>query len=133
MILVDTSIIIQLIRGEDNKKIALFKELIANKIPFGISTYTVMEVLQGARNTEDYQKLKEYLTTQKIYQLPEEVEIFTDAAKMYFDLRRKGVTPRGTVDVLIAKTALYHGLAILHNDRDYDNMASVISELKIYK
>jgi predicted nucleic acid-binding protein len=133
MILVDTSIIIQLIRGENNEKIALFKEILTSKIPFGISTYTLMEVLQGARNEEDYQKLKEYLNTQKIYQLPEDPKTYNDAARMYFDLRRKGVTPRGTIDVLIARTALFYGLTLLHNDKDYDNMANVCKELKIYR
>jgi predicted nucleic acid-binding protein len=133
VILVDTSIIIQLIRGEDNRKIRLFKETGTKGIPYGISTYTLMEVLQGARNERDFQELQKYLTSQKIYSLPENTASFTAAAKIYFDLRRGGITPRGTVDILIAQTALHHNLALLHNDKDYDNIASVIKELRIFE
>jgi predicted nucleic acid-binding protein len=132
MILVDTSIIIQLIRGEQNRKVETFKGLVLNKIPFGISTYTVLEVLQGARNEEDFEKLRSYLTTQTVYSLPEDTAVFSDAAKRYYDLRKGGITPRGTIDVLIASTAIYHDLALLHNDKDYDNMASIIKELKFF-
>jgi predicted nucleic acid-binding protein len=59
------------------------------------------------------------------------VESFARAARIYFDCKKKGITIRSTIDCLIAQTALEHDLFLLHNDTDFDAMASVI-RLKIY-
>lgn len=40
------------------------------------------------------------------------------AAANYRFLRRKGITIRGTIDVIIATWCISHGAAIIHNDRD---------------
>lgn len=133
MILVDTSVLIGYLKGQDDARTLLFDELQTRKIPFGISPYTLQEVLQGARNEEDYQRLWEYLSTQIIYFLPEEISTYEKAARLYFDLRRKGLTPRSTIDILIALTALEHKLMLLHNDRDFDLMAEQMEELKILR
>lgn len=133
MILVDTSVLIGYLKGQDDARTLLFDELQTRKIPFGISPYTLQEVLQGARNEEDYQRLWEYLSTQIIYFLPEEISTYEKAARLYFDLRRKGLTPRSTIDILIALTALEHNLMLLHNDRDFDLMAEQMEELKILR
>ncbi len=133
MILVDTSVLIGYLKGQDDARTLLFDELQTRKIPFGISPYTLQEVLQGARNEEDYQRLWEYLSTQIIYFLPEEISTYEKAARLYFDLRRKGLTPRSTIDILIALTALEHNLMLLHNDRDFDLMAEQLEELKILR
>ena len=133
MILVDTSVLIGYLKGQDDARTLLFDELQTRKIPFGISPYTLQEVLQGARNEEDYQRLWEYLSTQIIYFLPEEISTYEKAARLYFDLRRKGLTPRSTIDILIALTALEHKLMLLHNDRGFDLMAEQMGELKILR
>lgn len=133
MILVDTSVLIGYLKGQDDARTLLFDELQTRKIPFGISPYTLQEVLQGARNEKDYQRLREYLSTQVIYFLPEEISTYEKAARLYFDLRRKGLTPRSTIDILIALTALEHNLMLLHNDRDFDLMAEQMEELKILR
>jgi hypothetical protein len=54
------------------------------------------------------------------------VESFAQAAKIYFQCRRKGITVRSTIDCLIAQTAIEHNLLLLHDDRDYEGIASVI-------
>jgi predicted nucleic acid-binding protein len=43
------------------------------------------------------------------------------------------VTVRSTIDLILVQIALEHDLALLHNDRDFDNIALVISDLIIYK
>jgi hypothetical protein len=50
---------------------------------------------------------------------------------LYFDLRRKGVTPRSTIDVLIALTAMENKLLLLHDNRDFDLMAACNKGLSI--
>jgi predicted nucleic acid-binding protein len=132
MILVDTSVLINYLRGNQDEKTLLFETVLARDIPYGISAYTYQELLQGARNTKEFSTLKDYLSTQKIYYLPQAAHTYEEAARIYFNLRRKGITPRGTVDVLIAYTAMSNNLAVLHDDRDFDAMAGVIPELKIF-
>jgi predicted nucleic acid-binding protein len=46
------------------------------------------------------------------------------AARHYRSLRGKGVTVRGTIDMVIATFCLDGGHALLHDDREFDAMAS---------
>jgi len=86
MILVDTSVLVQFLRGEDNEKVALFEMLVQEEQPFGISAYTYAEVLQGARDDAEYQKLDEYLGSQTIYEPHSGKETFKEAATVFFKL-----------------------------------------------
>ena len=131
MILVDTSVLINYFKGIDTPKTRLFSAIVNQGLIYGISPYTYQELLQGAKDEREYRLLKEYLDTQNFYFLPASLETFEKAAHLYFNLRRKGITPRGTIDVFIALTAIHHKLSLLHDDRDFDVMASVITFLKI--
>ena len=122
MVLVDTSVLISFLQGQVNSKTKLLEGVFSRGIPFGISAYTYQEILQGARDDKEYGQLREYLSTQKIYYLPERADTYEKAAKLYFNLRRKGVTPRSTIDILIALTAMENRLMLLHNDRDFEAM-----------
>jgi predicted nucleic acid-binding protein len=53
------------------------------------------------------------------------VASYVDAARIYFDCRRKALTVRSSVDCLIAQVALDNRLALLHSDRDFDAIAKV--------
>lgn len=133
MVLVDTSVLIGFLKGRVDEKTELFKDILSRDIPFGISSYTYQEVLQGARNETEFDTLKEYLSTQQIFYLEPEATTFEKAARIYFDLRRKGVTPRSTLDILISLTAIENKLALLHNDSDFDLMSNYIPELIVLK
>ena len=41
------------------------------------------------------------------------------------------MTVKSTVDLLIAETAIENNIPLLHDDDDFTNMSSVITELKI--
>ncbi|MDR1045921.1 MAG: PIN domain-containing protein [Candidatus Adiutrix sp.] len=131
MILVDTSVLIEFFKGRRNLKTDLFDEVIARDIPFGISAFSYQELLQGARDEREYKRLREYLSTQVIYYPPEGPDIYEKAARLFFDLRRRGVTVRGSIDLLIALTAMENKLILLHNDRDFDAVAAKTPDLKI--
>jgi predicted nucleic acid-binding protein len=133
VVLVDTSVLIAFLKGQADEKTELFQSVLSRDIPFGISSYTYQEVLQGARNDSEFNILKEYLSTQQIFYLEQKTSTFEKAARIYFDLKRKGVTPRSTLDILIALTAIENKLALLHNDSDFDLMSSYIPELNILK
>ena len=132
MILVDTTVVIDLLKGIENKKIKLFEEVLSRNVPYGISSYTFQEVLQGVKDEGEYGTVRKYLLSQKIYFLPENIETYEKAALMFFRLRRQGITIRSTIDILIALTAIEHNLLLLHNDRDFDYMAASLPELKVF-
>lgn len=131
MILVDTSVLIGYLRGQSGAKLTLFEDILEREIPFGISAYTYQEVLQGAKSGADFERLREYLCTQTIYYPPQDIAHYERAARLYYDLRRRGVTVRGTIDVLIALTAIQNKLLLLHNDRDFDAIAAATPDLRI--
>jgi len=131
MILVDTSVLIDFLKGHVNEKSQWFETVLTRDIPFGISAYTYQEILQGSRNEKEFEQLKAYLASQTIYYLSEDAITYEKAAKLYFDLRRKGTTPRSSIDILIALTAIENRLMLLHNDRDFDTMADKIDGLLI--
>jgi predicted nucleic acid-binding protein len=124
-------VLIDFLKGKENQKTDLFETALKGKLPFGIAAYTYQEILQGARNEHEYKKLKEYLSTQTIYFLPEETKVYEEAAYMYFNLRRQGITPRSTTDMLIALIAIKNDLWLLHSDKDFDELALKLGKLKI--
>jgi hypothetical protein len=63
--------------------------------------------------------------------LETQTETFEKAARIYIDLRRKGIMPRNSINVLIALTAVEYDLLLLHDDRDFDYMASAVKGLKV--
>ena len=132
MVLVDTSILIDFLRGADNVRVGRFQQILDNSIPFGISPLTYLEVLQGTRTEKDYATVKSYLETHRFFGLLDEKESYAAAARIYFTCRKKGITINSTVDCLIAQTAIENDLILLHNDADFDRMRRV-APLKIYE
>lgn len=131
MILVDASVLIDFLAGRGTAQAGCFADILDRGIPFGLSPFTLLELLQGAATREEFATLRDYLGSQTIYELADGVSSFAAAAGIFFDLRRRGKTVRGSVDCLIAQTAIEHGLLLLHNDSDFDRIAEV-SELRIY-
>jgi predicted nucleic acid-binding protein len=132
MVLVDTSILIDYLRGTDNDAVGRFQQILDNNIPFGISPLTYLEVLQGTRTEKDFTTVKSYLETHRFFGLLDEKESYAAAARIYFDCRKKGITINSSVDCLIAQTAIENDLALLHNDADFDRMRKV-APLRIYE
>jgi predicted nucleic acid-binding protein len=65
MILVDTSVLINYLRGSDNDKTLLLSSVMERGISWGISAYTYQELLQGAHDEHEFSALKEYIGTQQ--------------------------------------------------------------------
>ncbi len=126
MILVDTSVLINFFKGIKTEGSRKFEAVLQRGIPFGINSFILQEVLQGAASEKEFSLLKKYLSTQRFYDLKDPVDSFINAARLYMACRKKGITIRSTIDCLIAETALEHDLLLLHSDNDYNAMARVI-------
>ncbi|MDD4091952.1 MAG: PIN domain nuclease [Smithellaceae bacterium] len=133
MILVDTSVLIDYLKGIENTSVSAFGKILENGTPYGINELIYLEVLQGARTITEYRKLQEYLETIPFYFLTLGKESYERAAQLNFVCRRSGVTIRSTIDLLIAQTAIENDLFLLHNDHDFTNMAKAIKALKIFE
>jgi len=131
MILVDTSVLIDIFKGVVNGPANQMREVLVHDIPFGITSVIYQEVLQGAKSEQEYARLKEYLSCQRFFHPRDTVKTYEDAARIYFHCRKRGVTIRSTIDCLIAQIALEQNLPVLHNDKDFDAMAPVIN-LRLY-
>jgi len=131
MILIDTSVLIDFFKGNENKSARKFKTVLQQKIPYGINSFIYQEVLQGAKSEKEYDLIKKNLETQRFYYLKDPIDSFARAARIYFDCRREGITVRSSIDCIIAQTAIENNLFLLHNDKDFDVMGKVIS-LKFY-
>ena len=133
MILVDTSVIIDLLRNQKNIKVELLEDIMDKRIPWGICEYVYQEVLQGSRDVDEFERLKEYFDTLPIYFMKFGKVSFERAAMLNVRCRKSGVTIRSSIDLLIAETAIENDVALLHNDADFDNMGKIIAELRQYR
>ena len=132
MTLVDTSVFVDYFRGTSTPAVEVLRQLVADDAEICMSPYTYQELLQGARDDLEFVRLKRVLSTQEFLWLPQTVTTFEKAGRLYFDLRRAGVTVRSTVDVLIALTAIEYKVSLLHSDHDFDHMAVAVEGLQIY-
>ena len=126
MVLVDTSVLIDYLRGKENEATGKFQHILDASIPFGINSFIYQELLQGVRTEEEFNLLKQYLDTQRFYRLRDERESFAQAARIYFECRKRGLMISGTIDCLIAQTAIENNLLLLHNDSDFEKIAEVV-------
>lgn len=130
MYLVDTSVWIDYINDKETEHVAFLDELLANPLAVGLTHLVYMEILQGAKNKKIIDQFTRYFSGQKFYHLQNEEKSYAAAAQMYFDCRRKGITIRSSIDCLIAQCAIENKLILLHNDKDFQQMASIVTELK---
>ncbi len=130
MYLIDTSVWIDYIKGQDTEQVRFVDQLLNNPLATGISDVIYMEILQGASDKETFSQLRRYFSSQKFYRFTDPEASHAAAAQTYFNCRRKGITVRSTLDCLIAQCAIEHELTLLHHDRDFKHMASVLPSLR---
>lgn len=130
--MVDTSLMIDYLKGTENAAALRLQYVLDNNIPFGINSFIYQEVLQGVKSEKDFERVKKYLDTQKLYALHDDRESYASAARIYYDCRKKGITVGSSIDCLVAQTAIENNLFLLHNDLDFDRMSKVVN-LKIFR
>ena len=124
MILVDTSVWIEVLRDRAGRRsAALEKELDGEETV--LSRFQQLELLQGARDEREWSLLWEYLEVQHYLECGP--TSWADAARIFFDLRRRGKTVRSPIDCCIAQLAIEHDVLLLHRDRDFEIIAGVTS------
>jgi len=120
MILVDTSVWIDVLRDRKGRIVRTFRKRVGEEACV-LTRYTQLELLQGARNEKEWNSLDEYLADQ--YYLEASEGTWRNAARLYFDLRRRGITVNSPIDCCIACLAMEYGALLLHRDQDFSRVA----------
>lgn len=120
MILVDTSIWIEVLRDAD-KRPAL-EAALGGDDPV-LVRFVQLELLQGGRDESDWERLSPYLESQDYLEM--QTQTWTNAARIYFDLRRRGRTVRSPIDCCIAQLAIENDALLLHRDEDFEIIGEV--------
>jgi predicted nucleic acid-binding protein len=131
MILIDTSILIGYFKGLKGEPYDNLDNFIDQNISIGICNLVFMEILQGAKNEKEFALLKEYLSKMDMYELRYGKKSYENAAFLYFKCRKFGITPRSTIDLIIAQIAIENNLLLYHNDNDFVQIAQIIPDLKL--
>jgi len=122
MIVIDTSIWIALYRDRSGRARGVLADAVGTE-PVSFSPFVITEVLQGARNDDEWRALSAQID--RLPRLDISPSAWSAAAKIFYDIERGGHTLRGTIDCLIAQNCLDHDCTLLHNDRDFEIIAGI--------
>jgi len=122
MVLVDSSVWVDVLRDRTGTRAARLRALVDRR-DIVLSRITQMELLQGARTAKEWDLLDRYLATQQF--LEPTPDTWRNAARIFFDLRRKGLTVRSGLDCCIAQIAIENEVLLVHRDRDFETIATL--------
>lgn len=122
MILIDTSVWVEVLRDKTGRIVKVFRERIGDEV-IAFSRFTQLELLQGAKNEQEWQQLDTYLTTQHYLETTEDT--WRDAARIYFECRKSGITINSPIDCCIAQLAIETQVLLLHRDKDFKRIARI--------
>ncbi len=120
MLLIDTSVWIDVFRDKTNRRQPQLSKLIGEQAVV-LTRFNQIELLQGCRDEKEWSLLQSYLSTQDYLELS--ATGWESAARIYYDLRRRGLTVRSPIDCCIAQVALDYSCVLVHNDRDFETIA----------
>jgi len=129
VILVDTSVWIDWLRGGKGEKAALLDRLLDEE-DVALAPVVLQELLQGARGATELAELRASFDGLAVL-LPT-VKTYADAGSLFARCRWAGITPRSPHDCLIAQLAVEHGVPLLQDDKDFGLLAQVEPKLVLW-
>jgi len=125
MILVDTSALLPYLKGKETAASVFLQRTLDEDVEIALTPWIAQEVIQGARDETEWRTLRRYLSSQRMIHLADQLRSHLEAARIYYECRRRGLTVRSSVDCIVAQTALEHRVPLLHGDRDYEAIQQV--------
>jgi predicted nucleic acid-binding protein len=117
MIVVDSSVWIDYFNGRPTTEADALDRLARGRLVVGDLIMT--EVLQGFASESDFRIAEGVFAALEFREMTGH-EIALAAAHNHRALRARGVTPRSTIDTIIATFCIAGGHDLLHCDRDFD-------------
>lgn len=115
-VLVDTSVWIDLLRGEPTAQVVRLKHLLGIE-ELLLGDLILAELLQGVP-TRQVAQVERAFNAYRVVPLVGE-EVARQSAYAYRTLRDQGITVRKTIDCLIATWCILNHTPLLHADRDF--------------
>jgi hypothetical protein len=121
---VDTSVWIDYFNAQPSDEAAYLTFCIAESRALVVPGLVLTEILLGVRNEAEAARITRVMSA---FDLTAELERadYEQAAGLYRACRARGITPRSTIDCLIAQLCLKHEYELLARDRDFAAIAQV--------
>ena len=123
--LIDTSAWVEFLNRPDSKHALFIDKLLATTQTIHTCPIIYQEVLQGIRHDKEFLRVRANFTTYNFLLFSDSITAAEEAATLYRQCRKKGITIRKVNDCLIAHYALHFNVPLLHYDSDFDQIAKV--------
>ncbi len=132
MVLVDSTVWIDLLRNQATPPVARLRALLAAGEAL-VAPVIVQELLQGASSPDSLERLRAHFLALPMLEPKPGAATHAAAGALYARCRWAGITPRSPHDCLIAQLAVEHGMPLLHDDRDFEAIAGVETRLVLLR
>jgi len=124
MVIIDTTVWIDYLRGVSNKETNYLDREVGRQ-RFGLTDLILCEILQGISDEKSLTRVLQELRNFELFETGG-ADLAIEAAKNFRRLRQRGHTVRKTIDCLIATLCLQQGHSLLHRDRDFDHFEELL-------
>ena len=124
MILVDSSVWIDYFNGKKTAQTEWLDSSLGDA-PIIMGDLILTEILQGFQDDKDFKTARDLLLGIPFMPMGGR-ELALESAMNYRFLRKKGVTVRKTIDVMIGTFCIHNQLTLLHDDREFDPMVKFL-------
>jgi predicted nucleic acid-binding protein len=129
LIVVDSSVWIDFLNGRNAPHVATLRATLGTD-EIIVGDLMLCEVLQGLANERAAQQVEALLRRFEIVAMAGEA-IAVAAARNFRSLRKRGITVRKTIDLLIGTWCIENRKALLHNDGDFRPMARYLGLVEV--
>lgn len=127
MILVDSSVWIDYLRGSKNRPVERLVGWLQGgeaTVDLGVADLVVFEVMRGFSSAKEQRRARDLLLALDVVEIGG-LDNALLAAEHYIALRSQGYTIASPIDVLLASYCIANGHMLLHRDADFDVMAAL--------
>nr|WP_320191177.1 PIN domain nuclease [uncultured Desulfobacter sp.] len=124
MILVDSSVWIAYFNGQINWQTNTLDTLL-HEAPVLLGDLILVEILQGFKTNKEFDAARDLLAVLDCVSL-NSCSLAVASATNYRTMRRQGITVRKTIDVIIGTYCIENDLSLLHDDRDFNPMETIL-------
>ncbi|MFN4018805.1 MAG: PIN domain nuclease [Reyranella sp.] len=129
MIVVDSSVWIDFLNGREAPHVSRLRTMLGVE-EIVVGDLMLCEVLQGLKDERAARSVEALLRRFDIVAMGG-AEIAVAAARNFRTLRKRGITVRTTIDLLIGAWCIENRVALLHNDNDFRPMARHLGLIEV--
>ena len=119
MLVVDSSVWIDFFNNADHPTVDLLQQMLDHgEVRIVVPDLVLFEVLRGFRHERDLRQAKALMSSLTV-EAACSPELALSAMGHYRSLRAAGISPRSSIDVLVASFCIENNYLLLHRDRDF--------------